>query len=137
MIHRIESNWKSGVHFEVKTDQGLMNIDGAEEIGGQGKGYRPKQLMLVSLAGCTGIDVTSLIKKMRIDVDAFSIEVEGDLTDEHPKKYSEVKIKYSFSGANLDKEKLTKAVNLSTEKYCGVIAMFKSFAKVEIEIQFN
>ncbi|MFM7894374.1 MAG: OsmC family protein, partial [Flavobacterium sp.] len=107
------------------------------ENGGEGKGLRPKALMLSALAGCTGLDVASLMEKMKLEVTDFKIETSGELTEEHPKTYHKVKVDYHFYGNNLDEKKLEKAVNLSVEKYCGVMEMFRQFAKVEIEIFYH
>ena len=92
--------------------------------------------MLSSLAGCSGLDIASLVKKMRVDVADFTIDVEGELTDEHPKFYHKVSMTYNFFGKDLDKKKLQKIVDLSVEKYCGVMAMFEKFADVTIAINY-
>lgn len=134
--HLVKTNWKGGMHFEADAPGGIVNLDAAEEIGGKGKGNRPKALMLVSLAGCTGIDVASIVQKMRIEIDDFFIEVSAELTDEHPKIYHKTHIVFTFKSANPDKEKIEKAVNLSFDKYCGVIAMFKSFSEVTKEVRY-
>jgi putative redox protein len=93
--------------------------------------------MLSSLAGCSGLDVVSLLEKMRAEVADFYIEVNGELTDEHPKYYHKVKVDYHFSDVNLQEDKIQKAVNLSVTKYCGVMEMFRRFATVETEIHLH
>lgn len=135
--HQVKSNWKGDMHFVADAPGGQINLDAAEDVGGKGMGNRSKPLMLVSLAGCTGMDVASLIKKMRIDVEDFSIEVSGTLSEEHPKKYIKTHIIYRFKSSNPDKEKIEKAVNLSFDKYCGVIDMFKSFSEVTKEVIYE
>lgn len=125
------------MQFESTNPGGSLNIDVAENLGGDNNGLRPKALMLSALSGCSGLDVASLIKKMRLDVDAFSIDTDGFLTDTEPAVYNKVIVTYNFQGTNLNQEKLTRAVNLSVEKYCGVMEMFRSFAEVEIKINFN
>ncbi|HLT50827.1 MAG TPA: OsmC family protein, partial [Arenibacter sp.] len=112
-------------------------MDIATEDGGDGRGYRPKALMLSSLAGCSGLDVAALIKKMRLEVEEFTIETIANMTGEHPKYYDKVTIEYHFKGANLDERKLQRAVDLSIEKYCGVMEMFRQFAELEIKTIFN
>jgi putative redox protein len=92
--------------------------------------------MLASLAGCSGLDVASLLKKMRAEVDEFTIDVEANLTDEHPKHYDKVKVIYNFYGTDFKKDKIEKAVDLSVERYCGVMEMFRKFAEVTIEIKY-
>jgi putative redox protein len=134
MTNKIEVSWKGQMLFESVAPEGSVMIDAAEEVGGQGKGLRPKAMMLTALAGCSAMDVASLLKKMRAEVADFKIEVEGNLTEEHPKVYDKVKVIYRFYGSDFKKDKIEKAVNLSTERYCGVIEMFRKFAEVSIEI---
>lgn len=122
--------------FESVAPEGNIMIDADAEVGGQGKGLRPKALMLTSLAGCTAMDVVSLLKKMRADVADFKIEVEANLTDEHPKIYDKVKVIYKFYDKDFQKDKIEKAVNLSVERYCGVFEMFRKFSDISHEIQY-
>ncbi|MGV8946557.1 MAG: OsmC family protein [Lutibacter sp.] len=136
MINKIEVSWKGEMLFESVADEGNLMIDAAEESGGQGKGLRPKALMLTSLAGCSAMDVASLLKKMRGEVADFKIEVEANLTDEHPKFYDKVKVTYRFYDKDFQKDKIEKAVSLSVERYCGVMEMFRQFAEVTTEIQY-
>jgi len=86
------------------------------------------------LGGCTGMDVVSMLKKMRVEFESLNIEVEGELTDEHPKVYHTITINYIFKGKGLPMEKLEKAVNLSQDRYCGVTAMLNPAAKIEHKI---
>lgn len=136
MDHIVKAKWQQDMHYKVDAPGGELSIDAAEDFGGTGKGNRAKPLMLASLAGCTGIDILSLVKKMRIDIDDLSIEVSAVLAEEHPKIYTSTHIVYNFHGKNLDEEKIIKAVQLSFDKYCGVIAMFKSFSTVTKAINF-
>lgn len=125
------------MQFESTNPGGSLKIDVAEDLGGNNDGLRPKALMLSSLAGCSGLDVASLIKKMKLEVEDFSIDTEGFLTDTEPAIYNKVVLTYNFTGNNLNKEKLQRAVDLSVEKYCGVLEMFRAFAEIEIQINFN
>lgn len=132
--NHISTKWLGDMAFESNNPSGQnLIIDAGEDSGGQGKGYRPKALMLSALAGCSGIDVAALIKKMKLEVDSFNIETIANLTDEHPKYYDSVVIEYHFYGKNLNESKLQRAVDLSVEKYCGVMEMFRQFAKLEIK----
>ena len=131
----VKTTWKENMQFESDNPSGIsLTMDAGEESGGEGKGYRPKALMLSSLAGCSGLDVVSLLKKMRAEVAEFKIDITAELTDEHPKFYNKVKVDYHFTDTELQPEKIQKAVNLSVTKYCGVMEMFRQFAEVEIEI---
>lgn len=138
VTNRITTKWIGRMAFESTNPSGLdLNIDASPDDGGQGKGFRPKALMLSGLAGCSGLDIASLIKKMKLDVEAFRIETIANLTDEHPKYYDKVVVEYHFHGSNLNEEKLQKAVDLSVEKYCGVMEMFRRFAEMEIKTLFH
>ncbi|WP_457616793.1 OsmC family protein [Lutibacter sp.] len=136
MINKIEVNWKGQMLFESVAPEGSVMIDADEKVGGQGKGLRPKAMMLTALAGCTAMDVASLLKKMRAEVDDFKVEVEANLTDEHPKYYDKVKVTYHFFGSDFKKDKIEKSVNLSVERYCGVMEMFRKFSEVTTEIKY-
>lgn len=138
MTNKVNTTWKGNMLFESENPSGInLMIDAGEENGGKGEGYRPKALMLSALAGCSGLDIASLVKKMRIDVDDFNIEVEGELTDEHPKYYHKVSMDFHFYGKDLDEKKLNKIVDLSIEKYCGVMAMFQKFADIKVNVNFH
>jgi len=136
MIQTIKANWNGKMQFSVQEPGGSIKIDSHEQFGGENKGVLPKPLMLSALAGCTGMDVISLLKKMRAEVKRFEIEVSGDLTEEHPKYYHKVHVIYKFYDNNFKKDKIEKSVSLSVERYCGVMEMFRHFAKVTTEIQY-
>ena len=117
---QVRVNWLENMAFEAEVNGHKIIIDAAEAVGGENRGPRPKPLMLVALAGCTGMDVVSILKKMRVEVETFNVVVEGDLTEEHPKQFSKMRIIYEFKGNDLPMDKLEKAINLSEERYCGV-----------------
>ena len=133
----LEINWLKGMAFESEINGHKIIIDAVEEVGGNNKGPRPKPLMLLSLAGCTGMDVVSILKKMRVDLENFKVEVEANQTEEHPKHYNEMKVIYKFWGKDLPMDKLQKAIDLSEERYCGVSAVYKKYVKMSHEIQLN
>lgn len=131
----VKVNWLENMAFEAVVNGHKIRIDAAEPVGGKNRGPRPKPLMLTALAGCTGMDVVSILKKMRINLDDFNVTVEGDLTDEHPKQFYKMNVIYEFKGKDLPLEKLKKAVSLSEENYCGVSAMYKKAIEVTSEIK--
>jgi putative redox protein len=134
----ITTTWKGKMQFESTNPSGEnLLINTAAENGGEGAGLRPKALMLSALAGCSGLDVASLIEKMKLEVDDFKIETIANLTEEHPKVYDAVTVEYHFYGNNLNEAKLQRAVDLSVEKYCGVMEMFRQFAKIEIKTIYH
>ncbi len=126
--------WTKGMSFEADLDGHKLTIDAAPVVGGENKGPKPKPLMLVALAGCTGMDVVSMLTKMRVDIEDFSIDVEANMTTEHPKHYDAFTIVYTFKGKDLPMAKLEKAVNLSQERYCGVSEMYRKFAAIDHKI---
>ena len=131
----VKVSWKDKMAFEAEVDGHKIMLDAAEAVGGQDRGPRPKPLMLTALAGCTGMDVISILKKMRVEVEDFNVTVEGDLTDEHPKQYYKMNVIYTFKGKDLPLEKLKKAVSLSEERYCGVSALYSKAIEVTSEIK--
>ena len=134
MRHKINTSWAGNMQFEADVTGYKVVMDAATEVGGEGKGARPKQLMMAALAGCTGMDVISILKKMRVEVENFDIEIEADMTDEHPKHYYKVHIIYKFKGKNLDEAKLKKAIDLSQDQYCGVSATYRKTMELTYEI---
>jgi len=95
--NHISTKWLGNMAFESNNPSGhSLKIDIAKEDGGDSSGLRPKALMLSSLAGCSGLDIAGLIKKMKLEVDEFHIETIANLTDEHPKYYDRVAIEYHF-----------------------------------------
>lgn len=121
----IEANWLDGLAFETEVNGHKIILDAEAEVGGRNRGPRPKPLMLVALAGCTGMDVISILQKMKVPVEKFRLIVQGDLTSEHPKQFYKMHIIYEFTGKNLPPDKLQHAIELSQEKYCGVSATLK------------
>ncbi|HBX50245.1 MAG: osmotically inducible protein C [Bacteroidetes bacterium RIFOXYA12_FULL_35_11] len=128
-------SWKGKMAFETKIGKHSFLMDAAEENGGENKGPRPKPLMMAALAGCTGMDVVSILKKMRVEIDSFDLQIEGELTEEHPKHYKAMHLVYIFKGKDLPLDKLEKAVSLSQDQYCGVSASYKKAMQVTYEIK--
>lgn len=136
---KLEANieWKEGLAFKAQLDGFDFIIDGTPEAGGKNLGPRPKGLTLVSLAGCTAMDVISILGKMRVTVKTFRVETEALLADEHPKKFLTIKVIYTFTGAGIDPNALRKAIALSEEKYCGVRATLAPTVAISHEIVLN
>ena len=130
----ITSQWLSNMSFEASVNGHSVIMDADSNVGGENKGPRPKPLLLVSLAGCTGMDVVSLLNKMRVSFSDLKINVSGELTDEHPKIYKKIHITYIIKGKDIDKAKVEKAVVLSQDKYCGVSAMLKKASEITYQI---
>jgi len=133
--HVINTEWKGDMAFEADINGHKLIMDANSDGGGHNIGPSPKKLLLVALSGCTGMDVVSILKKMRVDIDKFSVEVQGDVADEHPKRYTKMHVIYKFTGKNLPLEKLEKAVKMSEETYCGVEALYRMAITVTSEIK--
>lgn len=138
MSDKITTQWKGGLTFESDNPSGKTvtmdtNIEGQDERFG----LSPKALMLSSLAGCSALDVISTLDKMKVEVEDFKMEVTGELTDDHPRYYHTVVVDYHFYGSDLDQKKCERAVNLSIDKYCGVMEMFRRFAEVKTNMHYH
>lgn len=134
MKKSISVSWKNNMAFEADIDGHKLMIDAVESVGGENKGPTPKPLLMASLGGCTAMDVISLVKKMRQEVESFEMDIEGDLDDDFPKAYQAIKMIYKFKGKDLDMDKLEKAVTLSQDRYCGVSATLRDTVKLSYEI---
>lgn len=134
MKNSIDVNWKGGMSFSTEINGHEVMVDASPEVGGEDKGPRPKPLMMLALAGCTGMDVVSILKKMRVEFDDFNIKIDGDITENHPKHFSKMHIIYEFKGKGLPEDKLKRAVELSQEQYCGVSANYKKAMELTYEI---
>ncbi|WP_088339886.1 OsmC family protein [Robiginitalea sediminis] len=136
--NEISLRWLGNMAFESTNPSGkTFRIDASPEDGGEGDGLRPKALMLSSLAGCSALDIASMIRKMKLEVSDFRVELTGTLSESQPQTYTHVRVAYHFAGVDLNEAKLQRAVNLSVEKYCGVIRMFRDFAELEFETYFH
>ncbi len=129
--------WLDNMSFETETDGFNMIIDAHPDFGGDNKGPKPKPLILTALGGCTSMDVVSMLKKMRVEYDDFTVYVSGELNDEHPKYYHKMNICYEVNGKDVPADKLRKAVELSEERYCGVSFMLRKAAEITTEIKIN
>ncbi len=134
MKHSARGEWQAPLSFRASIDDHEIMMDSDPEFGGQNRGPSPKKLLLAGLAGCTGMDVVSILSKMHVPFDSFTVDVEADQTDEHPKIYQDIVIIYTFTGKKLDREKIEKAVTLSMNKYCGVSAMLEKSAHISWKI---
>lgn len=135
MKQSIAVNWKGDMCFDTEVNGHRIMMDAGPEVGGKDMGPRPKPLMMVSLAGCTGMDVASLLKKMRIEVESFTVKVEGELTETHPKHFTSMHVVYEFRGKDLPLDKLQRAVELSQNTYCGVSATYRKAMELSYEIR--
>jgi putative redox protein len=121
--------WQSGMLFAGTAGSGgTVTLDTRPEMGGTGRGPSPMETVLLGLAGCTGMDVVSILIKMRAPLAGLEIHVTGDRADEHPRVFTRIRLDYVFRGAGLKAEQVERAVRLSQEKYCSVSAMLRRAA---------
>lgn len=132
----ITSVYQGGMAFKANVKRHDVIIDLSKEGGGNDLGTSPKILMLVSLAGCTGVDVVGILNKMKVNFSNFSINVHAHLTEVDPKIYDNVAVTYSIKVDKKDEGKVQKAVTLSQDKYCGVSEMFRAFARLSHRVEF-
>ena len=128
-------SWVDGALFVAEGGSGhTITMDGAPDVGGRNLASRPMEVMLMGLGGCTAIDVVSMLKKQRQDIEGIDVSLVAERADDHPKVYTSVKLVYTVRGRNLNRAVIERAVSLSDEKYCSATAMFKKTAQVTHEI---
>lgn len=137
MKSEINVKWLENMAFESEINGHKIIVDADPKFGGENKGPRPKPFVLLAMAGCTGMDVASLFKKFKQKVKDLNIRVIGDLTEEHPVQFTKMHVIYEIKGEDLNSKLIEKAVRLSQEKYCGVIATYKKGIEISYEIQIN
>jgi putative redox protein len=128
---------RENMSFTVSINGHELVIDASAASGGSNQGPRPKSLMLAALAGCTGMDVVSILKKMRVEFDDFRVKVEGNVTEEHPMHFDHMHIIYTIKGKDIPEDKVNKAISLSQEKYCGVSYNYRQAMKITYELQIE
>lgn len=134
MKKTVSINWKENMAFEATIDSHKIMMDAPEAAGGENKGSTPKPFLLVSLGGCTAMDVISLARKMKQEITDFEVELIGEIEDEFPKPFTSVHMIYRFWGKDLIRKRLEKAVNLSQDRYCGVSATLRKAMGITHEI---
>jgi len=131
----ISLSWSDGLAFSADVDGHKVVVD-AHSPDGPSKGPSPKKLLMVSLAGCTGMDVVSILNKMRVEFTKFTIDVHAVLADEHPKKYLKIVLDYRIDASPDAREKIIKAIELSRERYCGVWNTLAPAVPIEYMLTF-
>ncbi len=130
--------WIGGMTFVGKTNSGhTVVMDAPQESGGENLAPTPMELLLIALGGCTGMDIVSLLKKMREDLTEFVIQINGERQEEHPRIYKKIDLVYKFQGKDLNKKNIEKAVSQSFDKYCSVGAMLKLACPITYRIEIR
>ncbi len=118
-------------------DSPWVTMDAPPKVGGQGGGARPMQVMLIGMAGCAAMDVISILKKRRVELKRYELEVEGELADEHPKVFTSIKLVHKVYGRDIKSSDVERAIQLTDDKYCGALTMAKKTADVTHEYEIR
>ena len=135
MANTAKISWVDGALFVAESGSGhTFTMDGSPDDGGRDLGARPMEVLLMGMGGCTAIDVVSMLKKQRQNIEGVEVAMAAERADDYPKVYVDVKLIYTVRGRKLNKALVERAVSLSDEKYCSATAMFKKTAKVTHEV---
>lgn len=137
MVTTVSTNWVKDMLFDAELSGHHLLMDLDTQVGGEDKGPRPKPLILAALSGCSGMDVVSILEKMRVKDYQFKIDVAAESTTEHPITYHTINVDFYFEGSDLPSDKVYRAVELSTTKYCGVMAMLRKAAQINVKVYVN
>lgn len=131
-------NWQGGMCFEgISSSYHKIIMDTGKEQGGTDQGPRPTELLLMSLAGCSAIDVVHILQKMHLTIDNFDVSVEGDRAETEPKFFNEIRLTYILKGSDLSKDKVERAIRLSQEKYCSIANNLNKVSKIVFAYELN
>ena len=119
-----------GMHFVGNIEGFRWDLDAEEDTGGVGAGPQPPRLLLLAMAGCTAMDVISILRKKRQQVSGLNVVVQGSRAEQHPKVYTQINVLYRVRGNNVDPQAVERAIELSTTRYCPVIGMLGKVAEV-------
>jgi putative redox protein len=120
-----------GITFAGRTDSNQWVVmDGPEEFGGSNAGTRPKELLLLALAGCTGSDVVAILRKKRVRLDGLEIVVTATQAEEHPQVFTDIHVEFVFHGEDIKPADVERAIELSETKYCSVSAMLRPSVRI-------
>ncbi len=127
----VRATLEAGMRFDVETGSGHhVILDAAEHNGGQNSGPQPMEMLLVALAGCSGMDILSILRKKRQDITGYELRIHGRRAEEHPKVYLDITLEHIFTGHNIRPEAVERAIELTEERYCGASAMLGKTATI-------
>ena len=130
--------WSAGMSFSGAADSGFsIPLDASADAGGQEGGFRPIELMLVSLAGCTAMDVISLLQKKRQTVTGFRVQAEAERAETHPRVFTRVHLRYILTGKGLDLAAVQRAIELSETRYCPAQAMLRPTVAITSSVEIR
>jgi putative redox protein len=108
-----------------------ITMDAPDDVGGHGAGSRPMQVMLVGMGGCAAMDVLSILMKRRLDVRSYEMEIDADMTEEHPRVFTKIVLTHKITGKGIKPADVERAIDLTDKKYCGALTMIKCAAEVQ------
>lgn len=127
--------WDRDLKFDGSADSGFtLPLDGTTDAGGEGQGFRPMELLAVGLAGCTAMDVISILKKKQQQVTGFEVRVHAERAQDHPRVFTRMELEYIVKGKNIDPAAVSRSVELSETKYCSAQAMLRETAEITNKI---
>jgi len=130
----VKVNWQGRLTFRGTSDSSFSVPLGTElSLGGDNDGFRPMELILIGLAGCTAMDVISILSKKRQDITDFEVRVHGERAEDHPRVFTEASIEYQVTGRGVDEAAVVRAIELSATRYCPAQAMFSKLMPIELK----
>jgi len=125
--------WDHGMTFSGTADTGFtVPLGTSPSVGGENDGFQPMELMALSLAGCTAMDVISILRKKRQDITAYEVSVKAERADEHPKVFTKAVIHYEVVGHGVDEAAVLRAIELSAKRYCPAQGMLDKVMPIEL-----
>ena len=129
--------WQGNMAFDGIAYAQHVKLDADPAVGGSSDGFKPMQLFAVGLAGCTAMDVISILRKKRQDITAFEVRVHAEQSSDHPHVFTHIRIEYIFTGRNISADAVQRAIALSETKYCPAQAMLSKVAPIELSYTIN
>lgn len=128
----VQATLETGMRFDVETGSGHhIILDAAEHNGGHESGPRPMEMLLVALAGCSGMDIITILRKKRQNITGYELRIYGMRAEEHPKVFLDITVEHIFKGHNIRPEAVERAIELTEERYCGASAMLGKTARLQ------
>ena len=125
--------WQGDLSFKGTADSGFeVPLGAAPEVGGDDDGFRPLELMALSLAGCTGMDVISILEKKRQEITAYEVKVDAVRAEEHPKVITEAKVAYHITGKEVSEKAVVRSIELSATQYCPAQGMLDQLMPIQL-----
>ncbi len=130
--------WIANMKFVGEDTLGhTVLMDTRPEVGGENSASTPMDLLLIALGGCTGMDIVSILRKMKIEFKSVEIEIRGERASEPPRVYRKIELVYKVKGNNIPNDKVKKAVKLSQEKYCSISAMLRPTVEISYTVEIK